>query len=77
VWSLADTATVTVQGFMLGLHTTSKGWGLLLGHHRDFLMASCGDFLMARDTGLRPGVPRSESARLGPSESEASRATRS
>jgi len=34
VWWLADTATVTVQGFMLRLDTTSKGWGLLLGHQR-------------------------------------------
>src|SRR5665647_2552286 len=29
-----DTDTVTVQDFMLRLDTTSKGWGLLLGHQR-------------------------------------------
>jgi len=29
-----DTDTVTVQGFMLRLDTTSKGWGLLVGHQR-------------------------------------------
>jgi hypothetical protein len=29
-----DTDTVTVQGFTLRLDTTSKGWGLLLGHQR-------------------------------------------
>jgi len=32
-----DTATVTVQGLMLRLDTTSKGWGLLLGHQRGLL----------------------------------------
>ena len=32
-----DTATVTVQGFKLRLDTTSKGWGLLLGHQRGLL----------------------------------------
>jgi len=32
-----DTATVTAQGFKLRLDTTSKGWGLLLGHQRGLL----------------------------------------
>jgi len=29
-----DTDTDTDQGFKLRLDTTSKGWGLVLGHHR-------------------------------------------
>jgi hypothetical protein len=45
VWSLAETATVTVQGFMLRLDTTSKGWGLLLGHQRGLSPGHQGLFL--------------------------------
>jgi hypothetical protein len=41
----ADTVTVTVQGFKLRLDTTSKGWGLLVGHQWGLSHGHQWDFL--------------------------------
>jgi len=45
-----DTATVTAQELKLTFDTTSRGWGLLLGHQWGPHLATSGDFSMATDT---------------------------
>lgn len=60
-----DTATVTAQGLKLTFDTTSRGWGLLLGHQWGPDPATSGDFAMAMDTASRLSHSQLEIARIG------------